>query len=96
MAFFATAEFFDRVDRSDGFVFFTRSATFLSESFWSFRSAESKYRIDRGGLFAFFARTDILLPDVCLELWPQWSKGDACARPAIAVRNPLWTRELTS
>jgi hypothetical protein len=42
-------------------VFFAGTDILLSESFWSFRSAESSYRIDRAGLDGLFTRTDVLL-----------------------------------
>ena len=57
--------FFGRIDRVVDFralrVFFAGTDILLSESLWSFRSAESTYRIDRGGLDGLFTRTDVLL-----------------------------------
>jgi len=59
------AGFFGRIDRVVDFlaflVFFAGTEILLSESFWSFRSAESTYRIDRGGFAGLFTRTDVLL-----------------------------------
>jgi hypothetical protein len=59
------AGFFGRIDRVVDFlaflVFFAGTDILLSESLWSFRSAESTYRIDRGGFAGLFTRTDVLL-----------------------------------
>ena len=59
------AGFFRRIERVVDFlaflVFFAGTDILLSESFWSFRSAESTYRIDRGGLDRLLTRTDVLL-----------------------------------
>jgi hypothetical protein len=51
----------DRVAFLAFLAFFAGTDILLSESFWSFRSAESSYRIDRGGLDGLFTRTDVLL-----------------------------------
>jgi hypothetical protein len=51
----------DRIAFLAFLAFFAGTDILLSESFWSFRSAESSYRIDRGGLDRLFTRTDILL-----------------------------------
>src|SRR5262245_48703275 len=48
----------DRVAFLAFLAFFAGTDILLSESFWSFRSAESSYRIDRGGLERLFTRTD--------------------------------------
>jgi hypothetical protein len=63
---------FERVDRVAFLAFlafFAGTDILLSESFWSFRSAESTYRIDRGGLDGLFTRTDILLGET------RWNSG---------------------
>jgi hypothetical protein len=51
----------DRVGFRAFLAFFAGTDILLSESFWSFRSAESTYRIDRAGLDRLFTRTDVLL-----------------------------------
>src|SRR5262245_55001881 len=48
----------DRVAFLAFLVFFAGTGILLSESFRSFRSAESSYRIDRGGFDGLFTRTD--------------------------------------
>ena len=51
----------DRVAFRAFLAFFAGTDILLSESFWSFRSAESTYRIDRAGLDRLSTRTDVLL-----------------------------------
>ena len=57
--------FLNRIDRGRFFVFFARTDILFSESFWSPRSAESKYRINRRGGVGFFTLTESSLVDFC-------------------------------
>ena len=81
------AGFFGRIDRVVDFlaflVFFAGTEILLSESFWSFRSAESTYRIDRGGFAGLFTRTDVLLGETRWNSWVSKSKWGARAREWI-------------
>jgi len=61
MGSLARVEFFGRIDCVGFFAFFTRTDILLSESLWSFRSAQSKYRIERAGFVGSFTRTEVLL-----------------------------------
>jgi hypothetical protein len=78
------AGFFARIDRVVDFraflVFFAGTDILLSESFWSFRSAESTYRIDRGGFAGLCTRTDVLLGETRGTLESLKSKWSACVR----------------
>jgi hypothetical protein len=101
VACFAPAALFDWIDRAGRFALFFSSAILLSESFWSFRSALSKYRIDRFGVVPFFARTSILLRKVPGALRkvpgavsPPPSKCGARARLAMAFCKALRTQAL--
>ena len=73
----------DRVAFLAFLAFFAGTDILLSESFRSFRSAESSYRIDRGGLDRLFTRTDVLLGETRWNSRVPKSKWNARVRNRI-------------